>query len=432
MREALLRRRSLRDPNDRKGVALFMVLAAVAMLSVMVGEFTYVAQINQKLAFDSLDQIQAMSMAKSAFKLSLLRLKAFEETRKYATKLGAQSVIPKKMLDQLWEMPFRYPLPTNLPGMNAEDRDRIAKFTASSAIEGSYTSFIESESSKFNLNQMLAGYTAAAASPGATPSPAPSASPSPNPSASPTPFDPVQARAAVTQYFDSIYTAKLQSDPDFQFEYRDFRIPEFMENVFAWADPAYQGRPSGDLKPKRAPFYSVTELHFLPGLDDRLYELFSPGLTVSTPPGVNINRVRDVMLRALLPTITDAEVKEFFKFRDDPETDNHFKDQAALEKWLAPNVGSFRNDAKEVTRWQQELQKKGVRIVFDESDFRIVARGEFNQSVRTIEAVVRVTAEPAPPGRAPPPPAGGGAPPPNPGATPKRASGLKLVFMRLL
>ncbi len=61
-----------------------MVIAAISVLSILVTEFTYVAQINQKLAFDGLDQLKAHYLAKSGLKLSLLRLRPTRTSKTYA------------------------------------------------------------------------------------------------------------------------------------------------------------------------------------------------------------------------------------------------------------------------------------------------------------------------------------------------------------
>ena len=47
----------LPDGRDKSGIALFMVIAAMSILSILVTEFTYISQINQKIAFDALDQV---------------------------------------------------------------------------------------------------------------------------------------------------------------------------------------------------------------------------------------------------------------------------------------------------------------------------------------------------------------------------------------
>ena len=123
--------------NHEKGIALFMVLAAVSVLSIIVTEFTYITQMNQKLAFDSTDQLKAHYLAKSGLKLSLLRLKkAYPAGRKTpdgrrtdGAAAGEERRPPRAMLDKIWSFPFfMYPIPpSNIPGLSMTDKGLRSK-----------------------------------------------------------------------------------------------------------------------------------------------------------------------------------------------------------------------------------------------------------------------------------------------------------------
>ena len=58
----------------------------------------YIAQVNETLAFDGRDQLKAHYLAKSGFKLSLLRLKAYQQVKAYAETMaggaGAAGGVP--------------------------------------------------------------------------------------------------------------------------------------------------------------------------------------------------------------------------------------------------------------------------------------------------------------------------------------------------
>jgi len=438
-------------PHDSKGIALLMVIAAVSTLSFLVTEFTYVAQLNQKLAYDELDQVKAVYLAKSGFKLSLLRLKAYHTVKGLMASQGggSASAVPASVLDKIWSFPFMYPVPTNIPGLTLGDKDAINKFQKESGLEGNYSALITSESSRLNLNMILANFQP-------SPRPNPSASPSPSstpaqpntpptgstatPSPSPS-FDPEAARKSLADYFQSVLQSKFDQDPDFQAEYRDFRVEDFMDSLAAWADPSYERKQSGmgDNTPfKRGPFYSITELHMIPGMDDQLYNLFSPTLTVSRTPGVNINSIQEPVLRALVPQMTDQEVKDFFTFRDDPEQDNSFKDSDSFFKYLSNSVAAFKSEDV-LNKFKQDFQKRNIRIVTDETEFKITVQATVNQSIRTLEAWVTLmddqgtkssSSSNKPQGSTPTP-----APSPSPqpsGTSSTPDAGLKINFMRIL
>ena len=107
-----------------------MVMAAISVLSILVTEFAYIAQVNQRMAYDSMDQVKAHYLAKAGVKLSLLRLKAYAQLKpddRREQPDGASSsnplagAIPKSVLDKVWNFPFMYPLPA-LPGHDASPR----------------------------------------------------------------------------------------------------------------------------------------------------------------------------------------------------------------------------------------------------------------------------------------------------------------------
>jgi type II secretory pathway component PulK len=454
--------------QDTSGIALFMVIAAISILSIMVTEFTYISQINQKIAFDALDQVKAHYLAKSGLKLSLLRLKAFAKVKDTlaATTGGAGAPgIPRQILDKIWSFPFMYPIPTAIPGLSQTDKDAISKFQTESSLEGSFTAVIESESARYNLNSLLAGYvgsttvtsTTGGRGGGATTSSTTTTVPANGPlgpnANNAQQFDPEQGRQALQDYLFNTFQRKSETDPDFSDFYRGFQLQDLVESIAAWSDRYFERRNRGfeeKVPYKRAPFYSITELHMVPGMDDTLYDLFAPTLTVTTTPGININTMQEPILRALIPGLTDEEVKDFFKFRDDEQADNQFKTAADFWKYAQQAFSRFRNDPAEVRRYEEELTKRNIRLVTEETQFRIVVQATVNQSTRLIEAQVAVTPPPTNPTGAPNVPNLPGMPPiaqppgvgnPNnpmapaiPGQVgpPRVDPGLRITFMRVL
>ncbi|MEK6706570.1 MAG: hypothetical protein AABZ06_12370 [Bdellovibrionota bacterium] len=431
--------------KNSSGIALFIVIAAMSVLSIIVTEFTYIAQVNQRIAYDALDQVKAHYLAKSAFKLSLLRLKAYQQLKSLTGGQNAGVVaVPRQLLDKIWSFPLIYPFPTTIPGLMPADRERIEKFQKESGLEGNFTALIESESSKYNLNMILAQF-------------APQPSPSPSPSPSPTqadqkqasqpsqPFSPEAARKSLADYLWQLLNQKFESDQDFAAEYRDFKIEDLMDHITAWADRTYQRKDSGFhdvVALKQAPFYTLSEFHMVPTMSDDIYDLFAPNLTVSTTPGINVNTMNEATLRALVPEITKDESAEFMKFRDSQTEDNSFKSEDAFFEYLMTNVAHFKDSKSAIDELKKSMTNRHIRLVVDETQFKITIRAHANQATRIIEALVTTESteqshkqpyaddipdqrqQPAP-NAAPP---GGTAQPQN--ATP--SSGLKITFMRIL
>lgn len=444
--------------RDKSGIALFMVIAAISLLSILVTDFTYIAQINQRMAYDSLDQIKAHYLAKSGLKLSLLRLKAYQQVKAMLGGSGANnplaSAIPKGMVEKIWNFPFFFPIPS-LPTMSNADKEQLDKFHKDSDFDGKFIATIESESSRINLNSLLPGFVAAVPStspsgspaPGASVSPPPQTSASPGPSASPS-FSSDQARQNLQDYFTQLILNKSEEDEGFAHEYRDYKMDELMINISAWCDRTYKQEAPDykDILPKGAPFYSLTELHMIPLMDDDLFALFEPNLTASATAGVNVNTIQDATLRAIIQGMTAQESKDFFTFRDSAEEDNLFKKEQDFWDYIQAHVGIFKNDKAEVDKYRQGLATKGVRLVTDEQIFKITVQSTSNQATRTIEAWVTLGTAPtnqtlnSPTGGSSPAPNASPSPSPSPQASningnqpnPPPDAGLKITFMRIL
>ncbi|MBC7385217.1 MAG: general secretion pathway protein GspK [Cryobacterium sp.] len=438
--------------TDESGIALFMVIAAMTVLSVVVTEFTYVAQVNARSTADSSDQIKAHYLAKTGFKLSLLRLRAFKVLKELGKKGGGMPEIPKFVLDQIWGFPFFYPIPSGVPGLTVAMKDEIEKFQTETTLPGKFSATIESESNKISINSLIKSM---APTPIAADGPKPAGNASGNDGTKPaTPaaagtvgpkkdankYDVEEARKGFKDFLAKLLEEKTKKDPDFADQYRDLDIEELYDNILGWVDFSYQPKNMGSHQPlpyKREPFYSMTELHMVRPIDDGLYDLIAPNFTPFSTAGVNVNKIREPMLRVLLSGITDEEVTEFFKFRDDPEADNTFKSADEFYKWVGGNVGVMRGSTRS-DDLKANLAKRGIQLVTDEEIFKITVVAEVNKATRILEAWVLVASSKDEAKAKPAAPTDGNPfeqhPDPNgpttgPAAKPN-AAGLRILYMR--
>ncbi len=365
--------------RDTQGIALFMVLAAVSVLAILVTDFVYITQVGQAIAYGGLDQAQAHYLAKSGLKISLLRLKFYKKARDLISKASAAgaSPVPKSTIEKIWNYPFFFPIPTDVPGMTPSDRDLIVKFQKDAAIDGKFSAIIESESSKYNLNSIVPGF-------GPSPSPAPSSSASPT-------TDPAALRDNLTATLTSILNQKIESDPDFSTSYRDFRVPDLVDQMSAWAYRKYERQSSPNQDPilmKRAPFYSVAELHNLALIDEELYQLFAPHFTASLTSAININTIQEGVLRALVPKMTKDEATEFLKFRDSDVADNNFKKEDDFFTYLTKQVAAYENNPKALDDLKSDFAKRNIILITEETFFKITVQATVNSATRTLQAWV--------------------------------------------
>ena len=442
--------------SDNRGVALFIVLTSMATLAIFLGEITYTAQINQKLAYDRLDQVKATALAKSGFRLALLRIRAYTELKKTVSSMAktagasaseVNSIVPKDMLEKIWNEPVTVPFTGDISSLPTAAQDALTKFRKDSGMEGLLYLSILSQSTKFNLNSYLPTFAALAtpAKPGAGGTATPTPTASPNPSSTPVAFSVDDARTQLTEQIEQTFQQKFDEDEKFRDQYRNLKRSDIADDIMSWNDLTYDSTrsQSSNMQLKKAPFYDISELHFLPTIDDQIYDLLAPAYSTTVESNINVNKIQEPTLIALVPTMTPEERKKFFEDRDQtatataspapnatPDADTGpFKAPNDFFEYLKKKVASFSSPSK-LQDFKDNLIKRGINIVVEESQFLVHIEATVHQTKRTLEAVVVIVPDKSTTTTTP------GNPPvnqnPNPTTpTPKRSS-LKVIQMRFL
>jgi len=430
----------------------------MATLAIFVSEITYTAQINQKLAYDRLDQVKAQALAKSGLRLSLLRIRAYSELKKTIGKLSesaganaamVDSVIPKNMVEKIWAEPITIPFTGDISSLPMEIKDALTKFRKDSSMEGKLYISIQAQSNKINLNSTLPAFAVTA-----TPSPAEKktagptdTTPQPNAgaggaSASPTPisYDPEQARQALGQQLKDTFQKRFEENEQFRDEYRNFRVEDLLDEILGWSDLAYESNreQSSTIPFKKAPFYHISELNYLPSMDDTLYSLLSEQFNAGVASYINVNTIQESVLKAIVPQMTKEEVAKFFEFRDgggeERKEDNKFKNSDGLFKYLKEKVQFFSGSESRVTDLKNLLTQRGIQLTTEESNFLIHIEATVQQTKKTLEAMVSIIETPDPkspvqPGAPTPQPQNSGQ---NPSDSSSERSNLKITQLRFL
>lgn len=394
--------------RSRDGIALFIVLSSLATLTLFIGEITYTSQVNQKLAYDRLDQIKAHALAKSGLRIALLRIRAYVELKKTINQLAgsagvgvaaANSVVPKSILEKIWSEPLIIPFTGDVSALPLGVRDALLKFRKDSGMEGKLYIKIESQSSKFNLNSLLPS-VAYVPTPTPTPTPGRGSGGNNDASATPTPI-PYSAESSREQLLKQIETtlqSKFEHDEDFRERYRNLNPKDLMEEIIGWANIKFQTQREerSPIPFKLAPYYDISELNYLPTMDDELYKIFSGQFTATQSSGINVNTINDATLKAIIPGITEDELKAFFEYRDIPPPEDHtFKTPDDFFKYLSEHIQVFKANASKVQDLKDSFTQRGIQVLVDEQFFKVRIEATLQQTKRTLEALVSVIPPPS-------------------------------------
>lgn len=438
--------RKRRRQQSQTGIALFMVISAVALLSILMAEFTYSTQINARLAYNYVDNLKAYYLAKAAFKLSLVRLKAYVQVKDFMNNPANKQVaaaLDKNMIEQIWSQPLVFPI-TIPKEASMIETESLKTFMKDSKLEGSYMVGISGESTKLNLNNLLLKNLPADQSASPTPGAKPTPAPTPQATGTPSPMD---FREVLEPAINALVEQKKTDDREFADVYRNVNGKDVIDAIMSYLDPNFQAGSNlpgfTPIKAKGAPLYSMSELHMVPGIDDAIFNLLEPTLTVYSTPGINVNKITKSTLMSLVPGLTDEEADDIIRKRDDPDAGKPFKDDTEFWNTIgSTSVGKSLEAVK--SRWQ----KAGLKPIFDEQSFKIGIETKVGQAIRRLEAYVIYDPKAAKQGKNQPvgtnpatgnPPgvnvAGqppGGAPGQQDEASAKKPSGLTLIYWRML
>jgi type II secretory pathway component PulK len=368
--------RHLPKRNER-GAALLTVLVALMIISIMLFEFQYSAMVERKLAYNELNQLQALYLARSGARIGLLRIAIFGRVQASpAVKSMAGGMNLGPYLDLIWNMP----LPAFPPAKEAisklfkDDRDAAEKQLKETKVtDGQFTEVITTESSKINLNYLMVPTNLANTR--------------------------VDFRNTPTTLFAYVGTLLLnvlenlvKNSEDAYQEYGNLRPEDVIYDIMDWINPGTQSMAGGNkdafyetqnppYKTKRNRFYTLDELKLVKGIDDHLFQKLKPFITVNSYDGkININSASNDMLRALYKNFTDDDIKRLGEEHD------------RLGAWASESqFVSFINDTLGRTEFKTIYNDpNNYPFTVMSQSFLVESMGSVNKSKTSIQKLIRV------------------------------------------
>lgn len=401
-------RASTVGPAGKRGMAILLVLVAIAVLTAVVVEFSYDTRVDSTLAANARDELRAEYMARSATNLSRLVLHFQHQidtqmgaAQQAAGAVGMGSMIPKI---RLWElMPVESgaintfigaiskPPSEELPPAPASTKPGAAVPTAGlqsfGSFEGSFSASISDEESKINLNKLN---------------------------------NPGQVGAVAVDQLMLVW-----NDPKWNFLFDEdnshrerFTREELALMVRDWIDEDESGSAidrvsrqivpgAGDevgpytkykpsYKPKNARMDSLAEINQVAGMSDRMLAAFGDRFTVfpDINSKLNINTSdRDQLYMVILAVAADPTMPAL----RDPVAIQKVMDQIELAKMFGPATGLTVQQFVGIVEGAGILVKPEIKnsplqnnFVDDKSQtFRIEAVGTAGDVSKKIVSVVR-------------------------------------------
>lgn len=382
--------------HNQKGVALMMIMTAIILLMAIYGEFTFESKISRIKATNILDRSQAKLLAESGLQLAVTRLRLYKEAyNKIQSNPSAKQMVPTQLLNQLWEVPFIFPIPVG-GNANRAFKDTVEKFTKETLLDGEMKVSIQNISNRLNLNLLRVDMT--------------KYNPDPN-------VDDGQDENSMINMADNailtdvsvdqslffllkkLVDEKKEKDEAFEDRYANINYQEmlttlkyYMSDIGGMQQDPLAGEAEKNfqqipLSPKFGPLSSASELYSIPGWNDELIELIQNEFSVYPTTQIDFNKLTANMLRILIPGVTDEEVREFFLWRDDPETPKTINSKEDFKKYVMTE-GLGRMSEEDFDKRMKLFESKGITFGANPNLFKIVSEGTYNRSNYTLVAYV--------------------------------------------
>jgi hypothetical protein len=369
-----------------------MIMTSIIILMAIYGEFTFDSKISRLKATNILDRSQAKLLAESGLQLAIARLRLYKEAyNKVQSNPNVKSSVPPQLLNQLWEVPFMFPIPVTGNASRAF-RDTVDKFQKETLLDGEMKVSIQNISNRMNINLLrmdMTKYNPDTASE--------DASSLLNQSETAITNNPTVDQALFF-LLKRLVEDKKEKDEAFEDRHSNINYQEMVTNLKYYisdygslasdplsgeADSTYQRIP---LAPKYGPLSSASELYSIPGWKDEIIELIQNEFSVYPVAQIDLNKITANMLRILIPNINEDEIREFFLFRDDPDRPRFFNTLDDFKRYI---VGQARLMSEtDFDNRMKLFQDKGISFGANPNLFKIVSEGSFNRSIYTLIAFV--------------------------------------------
>lgn len=372
-----------RTSHPQSGVALIVVMVALAFMTVMIMEIAVTTRVDANISANARNRLQAHYLARSGAKLQLLRLHMFQYVRNLKDQNGSVP-LEASMIDRIWNTPMpEFPLSVALEQARLADasqnndsrREETSDETSSSQAAGSlptpwpgsFTAMIQSEGSKIPINLLDADKHQHSSE---------------------------EARDEVKRQLTKLIEGLLE-DEEFDRLYRGLEPDDLINPLIDWIDADQEKVEGGDenrdyegidpaYKPRNGRIPTITELHMVRGWTDDLYNRIAPDLSaLNVNVEVNPNYLSPRRLKTWGPDLSDEEIALIIQKR----SVTPFASLKALQDFVQNDPDIRGGDTFEIPK--EILDKSSDR----ETVFRIESTGIVGQTRKNLRLGVFILSE---------------------------------------
>lgn len=392
--------------SNEKGIAIIMVMAALALMSILLAEFTFETNLNKIKAYNQIEKDQARMNAEAGLRFALAKLKLYQEGRNYIEKTESlKGVVNPSDIESIVTMPFVFPIPANL-GKDLQARTAIQEFSKSSLLQGTMQLTITPVSGFLNPNNMRVTKVKRDEN-----------------------GDPIEEEEQETtdengkkklppqayieqkllETLQKAFDAKREEDDEFDALYGNLEPKMLIKELKYYVNsPENFNDPEkseveliyskAEVSPKHAPMTSIDEMYLLEGWNDEIVEMIKDKLATHQVTIIPVNKLTDQQLEIIFPNITDEQKEEFFKYRDgDPETGDppkEFKNVSEFKSVIVNTLGVVTDE--EYEERSKEFDNAGLKIGVAGKLYKVESIGQYNRASYKLTAFVDLPIKPDP------------------------------------
>lgn len=338
--------------QSKSGVALLLVLMGLALMAILCIEISFTAYVDMRIGRNARDRLQAHYLARSAARLSFLRIFGYKEL----INLNIAKTIPDEMAkfaDAVWSMPTP-PLPLDASAQK-------------DPWPGSFSVFIRSEGSKIPINLLDGDIHRKSSQEIAQ-----------------------QTKDQLIQVFQSFF-----EDDEFEKSYRNLAPEDFVNPLIDWIDKDSIRQDGGDenaLYTRSDPSYgprndriaTIEELHFIRGWTDDIYEKVKSHISpYNTKLELNPKYISIERLQRFHPKFEVEDLKLLAEYR----LTNEFGTLNDMQTYIQRNLPSGRDFQFPKQILDSEPKK------YRETLFAVEAEGVVGETRQKIKMIVTIPQE---------------------------------------